>query len=154
LPIQIQREFTGDQRFWITGAMDESADFMSIVSSATGRIRINTRNVSKVSSIGVKGFLTFLAQCSTSSVEVIHEECCVPLVHHLPSMLRANPHSQVESVMAPFSCVACHRGVDVRLMQPRIALIKTLIGGQKCPACGSALRFDELPQEFFSFLKE
>jgi hypothetical protein len=134
--------------------MDEQADFLSIASSVTGKIRINTRGVTRVSSTGAKAFLIFLGQCSTSGVEVTHEECSPAVVHHLPIIMQLNPSTRVDSVMAPFSCANCRRSFDVLLPQPKIAQIKTLINARPCPSCQKPLKFDEVPQDYFAFLRD
>lgn len=147
----------GTTHLVVSGEIDEECNIGETFKQLDGRVVVNLRNVSYVDSSGLREWIKAISNVPARCQLELHE-VSVRFVYQLNMSLNARGRGRVVSFMAPYYCGRCEKRRDVLLVPEAHA--KDLgradaiaVPTQKCPDCGQVLIFDELPEEFFLFLK-
>jgi hypothetical protein len=108
--------------------------------------------VKDINSAGIGLLLKFVEGCKSKGIQIRYSECSHPFANYLPYLARPGVPAQVESVIGPYSCPKCRVEFEVLLKTPDIKTVMSQVKGQRCPRCQNPAEFDELPEEYFSFL--
>lgn len=142
-----------DGVFFLSGVLDEYADFTTLA-SATEPLRLNLKDISRFNSIGIRGLLKFLFAWGGKGL--IYEDCpseFVDQANMIPALLGAKKQGVIVSLFVPYECTSCDH--DEEFLAQTADLQKGLTEGsmltKSCPSCGGKM---EVPAEsFFHFLK-
>jgi anti-anti-sigma regulatory factor len=135
-----------------SGVIDENADFSQLVSSNVAEIRFSTKDVSRINSVGVRGWINAFQKITAKNVKVTLFECSTVIVEQLNMIVNFAAGMTVESVMVPFSCTKC-RAASVGLFKSDdLKAINFEVPDIKCPSCSAPASFDDIPEEYFHFL--
>jgi hypothetical protein len=112
----------------------------------------DTAQVTYMNSLGVRAWCEFLRQARIQGYEF--HACSVPFILQASMVRDVIGRGTVTSFFAPFHCIGCDHQEE-RLIQTAAILAANLEPPTfKCPRCGGALEFDDLPERYFAFLQD
>ncbi len=155
-------------RVVLRGDFTEATRFDELLPSMVGRVVFDMAQVTYMNSLGVRAWCEFLRQARIQGYEF--HACSVPFILQASMVRDVIGRGTVTSFFAPFHCIGCDHQEE-RLLQSaailasgparpegssqmpleRVALEPPVF---KCPSCGGALEFDDLPERYFAFLED
>jgi len=139
-------------RVVLRGDFTEATRFDELLPAMVGRIVFDMAQVTYMNSLGVRAWCEFLRQARIQGYEF--HACSVPFVLQASMVRDVIGRGTVTSFFAPFHCIACDHQEE-RLLQSAAILASNLQPPVfKCPNCGGALEFDDLPERYFAFLQD
>ena len=139
-------------RVVLRGDFTEATRFDELLPAMVGRVVFDTAQVTYMNSLGVRSWCEFLRQARIQGYEF--HACSVPFILQASMVRDVIGRGTVTSFFAPFHCIGCDHQ-DERLLQSAAILASNLEPPVfKCPSCGGALEFDDLPERYFAFLED
>ncbi|MDQ3368170.1 MAG: PilZ domain-containing protein [Myxococcota bacterium] len=139
-------------RVILRGDFTEATRFDELLPTMVGRVVFDTAQVTYMNSLGVRAWCEFLRQARIQGYEF--HACSVPFILQASMVRDVIGRGTVTSFFAPFHCIACDHQEE-RLLQSAAILASALEPPVfKCPSCGGALEFDDLPERYFAFLED
>ena len=139
-------------RVVLRGDFTEATRFDELLPAMVGRIVFDMAQVTYMNSLGVRAWCEFLRQARIQGYEF--HACSVPFVLQASMVRDVIGRGTVTSFFAPFHCIGCDHQEE-RLLQSAAILASNLQPPVfKCPNCGGALEFDDLPERYFAFLQD
>jgi hypothetical protein len=132
----------------LSGSLDENSD-LNTLTTATGPLAINFKDVARVNSCGVREWVNALAKMTAAPVT--YEECPLVVVKQLNAVPDFQGKAKVHSFFAPYFCEECDEEA-VKLIESGQVSGETA-PTQACAACSKPLNFDAIPNQYFSFIK-
>ena len=150
---QWQVKKDGDRtRVVLRGDFTEATRFDELLPAMVGRVVFDTAQVTYMNSLGVRAWSEFLRQARIQGYEF--HACSVPFILQASMVRDVVGRGTVTSFFAPFHCISCDHQEE-RLLQSAAILAANLEPPVfKCPSCGGALEFDDLPERYFAFLQD
>ena len=143
----------GDRtRVVLRGDFTEATRFDELMPAMVGRVVFDMAQVTYMNSLGVRAWCEFLRQARIQGYEF--HACSVPFILQASMVRDVIGRGTVTSFFAPFHCIGCDHQEE-RLLQSAAILAAALEPPVfKCPSCGGALEFDDLPERYFAFLED
>ena len=139
-------------RVVLRGDFTEATRFDELLPAMVGRVVFDTAQVTYMNSLGVRAWCEFLRQARIQGYEF--HACSVPFILQASMVRDVIGRGTVTSFFAPFHCIGCDHQEE-RLLQTAAILASNLEPPTfKCPSCGGALEFDDLPERYFAFLAD
>ena len=139
-------------RVVLRGDFTEATRFDELMPAMVGRVVFDTAQVTYMNSLGVRAWCEFLRQARIQGYEF--HACSVPFILQASMVRDVIGRGTVTSFFAPFHCIGCDHQEE-RLLQSAAILASSLEPPVfKCPSCGGALEFDDLPERYFAFLED
>lgn len=139
-------------RVVLRGDFTEATRFDDLLPAMVGRVVFDTAQVTYMNSLGVRAWCEFLRQARIQGYEF--HACSVPFILQASMVRDVIGRGTVTSFFAPFHCIGCDHQEE-RLVQTAAVLAANLAPPSfKCPSCGGALEFDDLPERYFAFLTD
>ncbi len=139
-------------RVVLRGDFTEATRFDELVPAMVGRVVFDMAQVTYMNSLGVRAWCEFLRQARIQGYEF--HACSVPFILQASMVRDVIGRGTVTSFFAPFHCIGCDHQEE-RLVQSAAILAANLEPPVfKCPSCGGALEFDDLPERYFAFLQD
>jgi DNA-binding response OmpR family regulator len=139
-------------RVVLRGDFTEATRFDELLPAMVGRVVFDTAQVTYMNSLGVRAWCEFLRQARIQGYEF--HACSVPFILQASMVRDVIGRGTVTSFFAPFHCIGCDHQEE-RLIQTAAILAANLEPPTfKCPSCGGALEFDDLPERYFAFLQD
>jgi DNA-binding response OmpR family regulator len=139
-------------RVVLRGDFTEATRFHDLLPAMVGRVVFDTAQVTYMNSLGVRAWCEFLRQARIQGYEF--HACSVPFILQASMVRDVIGRGTVTSFFAPFHCIGCDHQEE-RLIQTAAILASNLEPPTfKCPRCGGALEFDDLPERYFAFLQD
>jgi DNA-binding response OmpR family regulator len=139
-------------RVVLRGDFTEATRFDDLLPAMVGRVVFDTAQVTYMNSLGVRAWCEFLRQARIQGYEF--HACSVPFILQASMVRDVIGRGTVTSFFAPFHCIGCDHQEE-RLVQTAAVLAANLEPPTfKCPSCGGALEFDDLPERYFAFLQD
>jgi CheY-like chemotaxis protein len=139
-------------RVILRGDFTEATRFDELHPVMVGRVVFDTAQVTYMNSLGVRAWCEFLRQARIQGYEF--HACSVPFILQASMVRDVIGRGTVTSFFAPFHCLGCDHQEE-RLVQTAAILAANLAPPSfKCPRCGGALEFDDLPERYFAFLQD
>jgi len=139
-------------RVVLRGDFTEATRFDELIPAMVGRVVFDTAQVTYMNSLGVRAWCEFLRQARIQGYEF--HACSVPFILQASMVRDVIGRGTVTSFFAPFHCIGCDHQEE-RLLQSAAILASGLEPPVfKCPSCGGALEFDDLPERYFAFLED
>lgn len=141
----------------LEGDIDEEFDLQGVFRDLNGKVHINLRGVQYIDSSGLRDWIQAVGAVP-NACEIEFHEVSIRFVYQLNMSLNARGPARVISFMAPYYCNRCDRQRDTLLVvdayPQQLGRPEAIsVPAQRCPDCGESLLFDELPEEYFLFLK-
>jgi DNA-binding response OmpR family regulator len=139
-------------RVVLRGDFTEATRFDELIPAMVGRVVFDTAQVTYMNSLGVRAWCEFLRTARIQGYEF--HACSVPFILQASMVRDVIGRGTVTSFFAPFHCIGCDHQEE-RLLQSAAILAANLEPPVfKCPSCGGALEFDDLPERYFAFLQD
>jgi hypothetical protein len=142
-------EVRGTIRLELAGEINETSDLRRLF-RGPGRTDVDLGGVTRINSVGVRAWLES-ARGASPDLDLVFHRCSPAIVSQINMTPSLTARARVESIMAPYYCERCDEEHLVLL------LVEELDGenppDRTCQVCGSELRFDDVPEEYFAFLK-
>ena len=139
-------------RVVLRGDFTEATRFDELLPAMVGRVVFDMAQVTYMNSLGVRAWCEFLRQARIQGYEF--HACSVPFILQASMVRDVIGRGTVTSFFAPFHCIGCDHQEE-RLLQSAAILASNLEPPVfKCPSCGGALEFDDLPERYFAFLED
>ena len=139
-------------RVVLRGDFTEATRFDELTPAMVGRVVFDTAQVTYMNSLGVRAWCEFLKAARIQGYEF--HACSVPFILQASMVHDVVGRGTVTSFFAPFHCISCDHQEE-RLLQSAAILAANLEPPVfKCPSCGGALEFDDLPERYFAFLHD
>ncbi len=139
-------------RVVLRGDFTEATRFDELIPALVGRVVFDTAQVTYMNSLGVRAWCEFLRQARIQGYEF--HACSVPFILQASMVKDVIGRGTVTSFFAPFHCIGCDHQEE-RLLQSAAILAASFEPPIfKCPNCGGALEFDDLPERYFAFLQD
>lgn len=127
---------------------------LSALASLTGEVTFRLREFRRISSDSVQRWIDFVRSLGqTRLIRLV--ECPISFIHQANLIPNLLDRQEVVSFFAPYACHHC--GLEEERL---VEVAKHLDGGKRrtppafdCTACGAPLVFDDLVDQYFSFLK-
>ncbi len=143
----------GDRtRVVLRGDFTEATRFDELLPAMVGRVVFDTAQVTYMNSLGVRAWCEFLRQARIQGYEF--HACSVPFILQASMVRDVVGRGTVTSFFAPFHCISCDHQEERLLQTAAILAANVEPPVFKCPSCGGALEFDDLPERYFAFLQD
>ncbi len=147
-----RQEGTAGPIIRLSGSVDENSDFNSLIGGITGQLTVNTKDVKHINSVGVKMWIKYFGRLNKEGVKLIFEECSPAFVEQMNLIPPFVCGGAVKSIYVPFHCESCD--AELAGLWEVVVLKKSALAVPdfKCTSCGSMAVFDDIAEEYFSFL--
>jgi anti-anti-sigma regulatory factor len=137
----------------LNGVIDDQADLDALLGPPPKVLRVDCGGVSRVNSVGVKAWFKYFEKARQQGTKLEFVECSPVIVQQLNALMNFACGGRVISFHLSYYCQRCSKFFteSVRSDDVREKLFK--VPGATCPTCHQEGTFDELPEEYFSFLK-
>jgi len=141
----------GLSRLTFKGIIDEDADFETAFESLKPSIVLNFEGIELINSCGVREWVQAV-KAFPKGAKIIFEKCAPRIVEQANYVANFLGGGRITSFYAPYYCTKCKKEVNILLEAN--ASLATKAPQQKCPACKSAMDFDDIEEEYFAFLED
>lgn len=138
----------------LTGFIDETFDPNIVFVDAVGEVLLDVGRVERISSFGVRKWIQLVRDLPKNVTALFIVNAPPLFVDQLNMVEGFAGQSVLLSLLAPYTCPRCQ--------EDRVRLVDVLAEGEvirsqtapahKCPVCGTALQFADMPTEFFDFV--
>ncbi len=137
----------------MVGSVEESVEFEQLIGPITGELVVNCKEIPRINSVGVKGWIKYFQVLQQKGVKLKFIECSTAIVEQINLISNFTCGGQVESIFVPFSCTAC-KGEFIGLFKTEdLRKLNYKVPDLKCSRCGGMAVFDDIPEEYFGFLE-
>ncbi len=142
---------SGRTRVVLRGDFTEATRFDDLLPLMVGRIVFDLAQVAYMNSLGVRAWCEFLRAAPIQAYEFL--ACSVAFVLQASTVRDVLGRGAVTSFFAPYHCGGCEHQEE-RLLQSAAVLAADLEPPRfTCPNCRGSLRFDDIPERYFAFLR-
>lgn len=144
----------GRTRVELSGQFDENVDLRALKQELHGEVEFDLAGVVRVNSTGIRAWVD-LVHDLPSVTALIYSRCSPAIVTQLNTIYNFRGPARVASILAPYICEACSiEEFELIDLTGQAAGARTEAPVFHCRRCGGEMAFDDLPERYFSFLKE
>jgi serine/threonine protein kinase len=139
----------------ISGFIDETFPLTASSPELNGLLVVDLGRVERISSFGVRRWIEFAAKLPPGALGLYVVHAPPVIVDQLNMVEGFAGVARVVSVLAPYTCRSCNedRLRVVNLLDEAKVIAEERAPEHKCPVCGNALEFADLPGEFFDYAR-
>jgi len=137
----------------ISGNMDENTDFNGALGEQFGHLDLYCKNVTRINSVGIGIWIAYFKKLQDLGIKIALHECSTALVEQMNMIVNFSAGLDIQSFLAPYSCEKCESNTAVVFKTAELRRNNWEIPKEICPQCGGASVFDDVPSEYFSFIK-
>ena len=134
------------------GSIEENVNFEELIGPAPAELHVYTREVPRINSVGVKGWIRFFTAVAQKGTRLRFFECSTAIVEQLNLISNFAAGGSVESIYVPFSCTSCKSELIGLYPTQKLKETNLQIPELKCSKCSGRAVFDDIPEEYFGFL--
>ena len=137
----------------VSGVIDDVADFDAKFGPPPTALRVHCGDVKRINSVGVKKWVTYFQRAKDRHTKLEFVECSPVIVQQINLFRNFACGGIIRSVHLPYACPECDTAFT--LVKNCDDLKKNIASPPTgmCPNCGKPAEFDDLPEEYFLFLK-
>ena len=136
----------------LIGAIEESVNFDQMIGTTPSEMLINCKEVPRINSVGVKGWIKYFQTAAAKGTKLRFSECSTAIVEQINLISNFTCGGTVESIYVPFACTNCKSELIGLFKSEDLKKLNMKLPDLKCSKCGGAAVFDDIPEEYFSFL--
>ncbi len=136
----------------MTGSIEENVNLDQLIGVPAPQMIINCKGVSRINSVGVKGWIKYFQGAQAKGTQLIFQECSPAIVEQMNLISNFTCGGTVESIFVPFvsegdggELLGLFKVEDLKKMNFQVPPLK-------CPRTGKPAVFDDIPEEYFGFL--
>ncbi len=147
-----KEDANGTVLFRLSGSIEENVNFEQQFGSITGEVCLNCKDIPRINSVGVKSWIKFFQAAQAKGLKLQFIECSTAIVEQINLISNFVCGGSVESIYAPYSCPSCKAEQVGLFMCENIKKLNFELPDLDCIKCGKKAVFDDIPEEYFSFL--
>ena len=136
----------------LAGSVEESVNFDQLIGPAPAEIHVVCKDVPRINSVGVKAWIRYFQAAQAKGTKIKLLECSTAIVEQINLISNFTAGGTVESIFVPFSCEKCKTELVGLFKTEDLKRMNMAIPDLKCTKCGSKAVFDDIPEEYLSFL--
>ena len=151
----IRRKVGSITHLRLVGVIDETFSPEAAGQDVIGHVLIDMGRIERISSFGVRKWIEFSSKMLPGAVSMQLINAPPIVIDQLNLVEGFAGITKVLSFLAPYSCVQCgeERMRSVNAVTDAAAISQSQAPAHKCPACDTPMEFADVPEEFFSFVK-
>ncbi len=138
-------------RLWID--IDESTALDEHIPSSLPSVEIDCEGVKRINSSGVRLWIDYFSRLRADGTRLSFRNCAPPLVEQWSMIPNFLVKSEVKSVLVPFRCSACAKAFNQPYTLDELGSLDVDRLQMPCLACSQPAEFEDIPDEYFVFLK-
>jgi ABC-type transporter Mla MlaB component len=136
----------------LIGSIEESVNFDQLLGVAPATLEVNCKEIPRINSVGVKAWIKYFQSCQQKGTKVRFTECSTAIVEQMNLISNFTCGGMVVSIYVPFSCTHCKTELLGLFKTEDLKNMQFKLPDLNCSKCGQKAVFDDIPEEFFSFL--
>ncbi len=136
----------------LVGSIEESVNFDEMIGATSQELVVNTKEVSRINSVGVKGWIKYFQSLKAKGTQLRFVECSTAIVEQINLISNFTCGGTVESIYVPFACESCKSELVGLFRAADLKKSGMNIPSVKCTKCGGTAEFDDIPEEYLGFL--
>lgn len=137
----------------LIGSIEETVNFDDLLGPPSPEMEVNCKEIPRINSVGVKAWIKYFQACVSSGTKLKLVECSTAIVEQINLISNFSCGSVIESIFVPFSCSSCRSELVGLFKTEDLKKIHLQLPDLKCTKCGKNAVFDDIPEEYFGFLK-
>lgn len=134
------------------GIIDEEANFKDAFTGLKPNVIINLEGIQMINSCGVREWIHGMEEIPASA-KVELDKCATRIVEQFNYVVNFRGSGEVTSFFAPYFCPKCKAEETILLTVKDLGTKRPVKAPpQKCPTCKGPMEFDDIEEEYFSFL--
>jgi eukaryotic-like serine/threonine-protein kinase len=137
----------------LSGKLNEGFQGKVLAQDLAGRVLLDLSGVERVTSFGVREWLTMLSEAAPRVAELHFFRCAEPIVNQMSMIRGFAGEGRIVSFYAPYRCDACGAAFT-RLFDVEAdaeAIRSATPPAERCPRCGQDGNFDDDPASYLAF---
>jgi anti-anti-sigma regulatory factor len=139
----------------MSGSIEETVNFEQLIGppGSLKSIVLHCKEVSRINSVGVKGWIRYFQACQQAGVQIRLIECSTAIVEQINLISNFTAGGTVDSIYVPFACGTCKK--ELIALFPTQDLKKLMPNAPKmnCGQANCTATFDDIEEEYFAFLE-
>jgi hypothetical protein len=136
----------------LMGSIEESVNFDQLLGPPPPEMEVNCKEIPRINSVGVKAWIKYFQACQAKGTKLRFKECSIAIVEQINLISNFTCGGTVVSLFVPFSCSTCKSELVGLFKSEDLKKMGLNIPDLKCTKCNGKAIFDDIPEEFFSFL--
>lgn len=136
----------------LSGSIEESVNLEELVGQTPGEVIVNCKEITRINSVGVKGWIKYFSSLQAKGVKLTFQECSTAIVEQINLISNFICGGTVESVFVPFACSNCKSELIALFKVADLKAGDLNLPELKCTKCGGKAVFDDIEEEYFAFL--
>lgn len=136
----------------LAGAIEEDSDLSSQVGEINGNVVFSCKDVSRINSSGVKVWMKYFQQLAEKKI-LFRFIDVVPVIVEQVNLIRNFCYGgPIDSVFLPYNCTSCKTEFTSLFSTEELRKLNRRTPQCICPKCGNKAQFDEIEDEYLSFV--
>lgn len=136
----------------LSGSIEENTNFDQLIGVPPGELHLYLKGVTRINSVGIKTWIKYFQGVNQRGTKLKLFECSTSIVEQINLISNFTCGGTVESIYVPFSCESCGTELVGLFKTDQLKQLQMKIPALKCSKCGKNAVFDDIPEEYFSFL--
>jgi anti-anti-sigma regulatory factor len=106
--IKVAKELNGNVLVLrLSGSIEETVNLEEMVGPTPAEVRIDCKEVTRINSVGVKGWIKYFQTLQTKNIKLTFFQCSTAIVEQVNLISNFVCGGTVESIYVPFACTNC-----------------------------------------------
>lgn len=136
----------------LSGVLEESLILDDIFGPPEPEMNVFCKEVLRINSVGVKAWIKYFQKAASLGSKLKFHECSPTIVEQINNISNFTCGGDVVSMCLPFICENCGVEYTISYRTDEVKAANFEIIAPKCTKCGGNVVFDDIPEEFFSFM--
>lgn len=151
--IKVTKEQNGNiLTIHLSGAIEETVNLDDLIGGVSGELRVDCKEVTRINSVGVKGWIKYFQSLQAKQVAITFFQCSTAIVEQINLISNFTCGGKVESIYVPFACPSCKSELIALFRTSDLNPDALQLPELKCTKCAGKAVFDDIEEEYFSFL--
>lgn len=136
----------------LSGTIEETVNLADLIGPVTGELRVDCKEIARINSVGVKGWIKYFQSIQANQVPITFFQCSTAIVEQINLISNFTCGGKVESIYIPFACTSCKSELIALFRTSDLNPDSLQLPELKCTKCDGKAVFDDIEEEYFSFL--
>ncbi len=137
----------------LTGSIDQSFNLIEHLGENFKKIKVRLQGVARINSFGCREWLAYFHKLRCDGVKIEFYSIPPAIVSQINFISEFILSDEICSVLAPYYCDGCSTSFSKEYSVRELQFLGDKIIELRCQNCPEHARFDELYDEYFTFLK-
>ncbi len=151
--IKVAKELNGTVlTIRLSGSIEETVNLEEMVGAVPAEVRVDCKEITRINSVGVKGWIKYFQSLQNKNVKLTFFQASTAIVEQINLISNFVCGGAVESIYVPFACTNCKAELIALFRTADINPNSIQLPELKCTKCSGKAVFDDIEEEYFSFL--